>query len=355
MPVYVNARFLTQPFSGVQHYARTLSLALREKMPDLVFLTCREISHPDLAGKLNAVPIGRFKGPAWEQTELPAWLKKAGSPLLVNLCNTAPFAYLNQINTIHDLAFEQDEPWFSRRFTWYYRWLMPRVARNCRKLITVSRFSAGELNRIYGIPETSISVIPNSLSGEFTGLIQSDRSVVPETPYFLAAGNLDPRKNLKTVCSAFIRLNRTGIKLLIAGRKSTNFRDHGLLPEFLQHPRIEWLNGVSDERLVSLYKNARALINLSLYEGFGLNNLEAMACGCPLMLSDIPVFREVCAAAADYVPADDPAAAAGAMAALLDDAAHAGFLRKQGTERARAFDTEDTSALLAQEIKKLQS
>lgn len=346
--IYINARFLTQPASGVQQYAANLSLMMQELNPDIQFVTCKEVKQEALAKKLGAIPVGHLQGHTWEQFELPVWLKKNGSPLLINLCNTAPVTYKNQLNTIHDLAFEKNEPWFTTRFKYYYKWLIPKVVKNCHKLITVSQFSKKEISTCYDLNENNITVVPNSISAELENLIKMPK--LPESEsYFLAVGSLDPRKNLHGVIQAFLSLKLPDVKLKIAGRRNEVFRDiqGGFEPD---HPQIDWIEDAETADLVHLYRNAIALLNFSFYEGFGLNNLEAMACGCPLIISDLEVFHEVCGAVALYVNPKEKNEAAGAMLTVMQDHENVQQRRIQGTERAALFSRQQAAETLKKEI-----
>ncbi len=349
--VYVNARFLTQPLSGVQQFAVNICLTLKQIHPGIRFLTCREIMHTGLAEKLEAKAVGMLKGHTWEQFELPVWLRKNGSPLLINLCNTAPIGYKNQLNVIHDVAYEKEERWFTNRFKFYYRWLMPQVARNCKKLLTVSKFSRQEISAYYGIPENNIGIIPNSVSEEMELLLQSGSDAKANELFFLAVGSIDPRKNLDAVISSFVALKLPDIKLKIIGRKNPLFSEHQEASLQLNHPRIEWIEDADNKQLVQLYCRAIALVNLSGYEGFGLTNLEAMACGCPVVISDIPVFHEVCGDAGWYVNHTSQQDVMTTLLRLLQDKKAAESRKDEGIRRSKLFSRHLSVKQLEEEIK----
>ena len=115
-------------------------------------------------------------------------------------------------------------------------------------------------------------------------------------PYVLCVGSLDPRKNFVTLIEAWEQLCQSGqisdeVELRIAGAANTlAFKDLGMSTEL---PRVRWLGAVSDTELVSLYQNAKAFVFPSLYEGFGIPPLEAMACGCPVVMSSATSLPEV--------------------------------------------------------------
>src|SRR5687768_11068529 len=134
----VNARFLTQPITGVQRFAIEISKELKKANPQIKFIAPKEIIHHNLANELNAQLYGKMSGHFWEQLELPAYLKKQHSPLLINLANLAPVTYNNYIATIHDLSFLQFPKSYSRKFYYYYKFLIPKIAGRAKKIITVS-------------------------------------------------------------------------------------------------------------------------------------------------------------------------------------------------------------------------
>lgn len=311
--VFVNARFLTQPISGVQHFALTVCRSLQKKIPGIVFITCKDILHEELGKELNVIRVGKLSGHAWEQIDLPAYMNRQKHGLLINLCNTAPLWYKNQFNTIHDLAFEKNEPWFNARFKYYYRWLIPKVAKTCIQLFTVSQFSADEISHYYGIQRSQIKILGNSFPEDMEMHLKSQEGSPLTEPYFLTVGSMDPRKNLNTVLKAFVEKKWPGIKMVVIGRKNVIFGQTGFEKNILSHPMIMWIDDIDNMRLVQYYKHAVAYINLSFYEGFGLTNLEAMVCGCPVIVSDIPVFHEVCRDSGYYVSPNEKQALAQAM------------------------------------------
>lgn len=339
--------------SGVQHYALNISRQIKELNPEIKFITCSKVLHEKEANQLNAIRVGKFTGPLWEQLELPFLLKKMGNPLLVNLANTAPICYKNQLNTIHDLAFEKKEPWFSIPFSWYYRWLMPKVAKNCLKLFTVSGFSSNELIDYYGISKNNIKIIPNSISAEMEKNITLAGVKINEKPFLLVVGSQDPRKNVSTVIQAFNELAMPNLQLVIIGRKNIIFKNKELINNTLNNLNIIWKDKVDNLTLVSYYKQAVALINMSFYEGFGLNNLEAMACGCPLVVSSIPVFKEVCQDAAIYIDQNDYKALAAAIQGLIDDDSMKKIRIAKGYSYAKNYSREFSAREIINTIKEL--
>ncbi len=159
----VNARFLTQPLTGVQRFAIELCLCLKKILPGMKFVAPRNILHQKIAEELEVEPFGKFTSHLWEQIELPVFLKQQHSPLLLNLCNTAPLFYKRNIVCIHDIAFQVNPGWFSPTFVKLYKFLIPRIARRSLQVLTVSNFSKAEIISYTGIPENKVKVIYNGI------------------------------------------------------------------------------------------------------------------------------------------------------------------------------------------------
>ncbi len=104
MKLFINARFLTQPISGVQRYGIECSRQIKKLNPETIFVTPANIIHTSIAAELGAITIGKNTGHRWEQIDLPRYLKSVDSPPLINLANTGPLFYKNSYLTIHDLA-----------------------------------------------------------------------------------------------------------------------------------------------------------------------------------------------------------------------------------------------------------
>ncbi|HDU8665065.1 TPA: glycosyltransferase family 1 protein, partial [Serratia liquefaciens] len=122
--LFVNARYLTQELTGVQRFAEQISLSLKVIRDDVVFLAPPGVLRNNVANKLQVREIGSKSGHFWEQIELPRYLKKNGSGLLLNLGSTAPVFYNNQIVTHHDVTYKRYPESFSRKFRLLYGFLI---------------------------------------------------------------------------------------------------------------------------------------------------------------------------------------------------------------------------------------
>ncbi len=339
MKLTVNGRFRTQRTTGVQRYAREITSRLSSLVDVLT------------PGEWNA----GIRGHLWEQSVLPR-LSRGG--LLWSPCNTGPLSVRRQVVTIHDCAFADHPEAFSRMFASWYAWLIPRLARRARRIITVSRFSAQRLAELCDIDIDRIDVIYNGVSSHMCpapveAIAQlRQRSNLPGR-YVLSVGSIEPRKNLQRLLTAWQRLAPADVGLVLAGGESAVFRGAGIdrLP-----PGVQLAGYVADEDLPTLYSGAEAFVYPSLYEGFGLTVLEAMACGAPVICSRTTSLPEVTGAEAamliDPLDVDDIASALGR---LLADGQLQGKLRAQGLQRATQFSWDKAAAATAKVLKQAAS
>jgi glycosyltransferase involved in cell wall biosynthesis len=217
--------------------------------------------------------------------------------------------------TLHDLALVRRPELFPRWHRLSGRAGIGRVARAAGRVLAVSEFTKQEAVELLGVPEERVTVIGNAVDPVF-----SPDGSRADGEYVLAVGTLEPRKNLGRIVEA---ARRAGLELRVVGARGWGG---------VETPG--WVGEVSDEALAGLYRGARALAFPSLYEGFGIPVLEAMACGAPVVTSTGGATEETAGGAAVLVdPLDVDAIAAG----LLEADARREELRALGLARARAF------------------
>ena len=226
--------------------------------------------------------------------------------------------------TVHDLAVLRHPETFNVWTRHYSRLCVSRVAQAARLVIAVSEHTKRDIVQLLGAREDRIRVVPNGVGPVFT----------PDGPresgdYVLAVGTLEPRKNLPRLAEATRRL---GVELRVAGAPGWGRVELGSGVRRLGRP--------SDEELARLYRGARCLAYPSLYEGFGIPILEAMASGTPVVTSRGGATEEVAGGAAVLVDPRDPAAIA---AGIEEASARRGELVASGLERARAFSWAETA------------
>ncbi|ASM11270.1 glycosyltransferase family 4 protein [Serratia marcescens] len=330
--IYVNARFLTQDVTGVQRFAQQICLALNELRDDIVFLAPNKVKHHDLAQILKVKLIGSSSGHQWEQKDLPAYLAAQGSPLLLNLSNTAPLFYKNKIVTHHDVTYKRYPQSYSWKFRLLYNCFVPLMLRNSKMLLTVSNFSKQELNATYGYPLDNIHVIHNAAGSMF----YPRKGEVPACqPYLLAVSSPNYHKNFHGLISAFSQWeNPNGVKLKIIGSANENFNS---MAHSLSADNVEFIGRVSDEQLIELYSNALAFVFPSLYEGFGIPPLEAQACGCPVISSNAASLPEVLGESALYFSPDNIVEITSCITRIAEDNGLRQRLIQRGSENIKRF------------------
>jgi glycosyltransferase involved in cell wall biosynthesis len=293
--IYVNARFLTQPLSGVQRFGIEISKELMKIGFHIVLLSPKNILHHKLSEELNVRTIGVLKGHLWEQIELQSYVffKKG---LLISFCNTAPLFLKNQMVTVHDLCFRKHPQWFSKPFSLWYNFMIPRICNNSKYIFTVSETSKQELQTELGIPAKKIHVIYNGVAEVF----EKNHSHAAISPlveeYILVVSSHHPRKNFDRLIKAFSSLEISNLKLCIVGNINRNFN----VKSSNKEEGVHYLKNIDDFELYNYYKHAKLFVFPSLYEGFGIPIIEAMKFGVPVCVSDIPVFREICDSNAIY-------------------------------------------------------
>lgn len=294
--IYVNARFLTQAITGVQRFSIELCKELVEIRDDLVFLVPDHDSVLDksLLSKINILEIKGGYGHYWEQFILPKFLKNQGSPLLLNLGNTAPVLYKNKIFTHHDITYIRFPESYSLKFRLIYRLMASLNFKNSLSFITVSNFSKKDISDFYNVNMENIHVLYNGVNCKFK---KNDNKILNHgKPFALAVSSPSYHKNFSALINAFSKIDNP-IELKIIGSSTSvfkNFKNHEV------NPNIKFLGRISDDELIELYQTAEFFIFPSLYEGFGIPPLEAQACGCPVLASNTASIPEVLGNSALY-------------------------------------------------------
>ena len=308
--IYINGRFLSQSISGVQKFSWGVSHALSNLGYEVIFLCPKNIIQPPKFGRVQF--CGYLKGHAWEQIDLPLFLKKNRIQVFLNLCNTAPLTIKNQYISIHDLAFYRHPEWFNPQFANWYNWLIPKISKRAKHIFTVSEFSKDELMTAYGLSPTKITVVPNGIYWPDRDEEKIKNSKFEK--YALLVGSDNPRKNYDLVFKAFNQIKNKNFNLVIVGNSSLAFNDS----EKKKSKGVYWLENLSSNQLKHLYKEAHLCINPSLYEGFGLPILESLSANCPVLASDIKPFKEIYGDNIHYFRNDDELNLKSELASLMN-------------------------------------
>jgi glycosyltransferase involved in cell wall biosynthesis len=256
--------------------------------------------------------------------------------------------------TVHDLIALDHPEWFADRSVQrFFEVPLRDSASAVSHLITGSEAAADDIVRHYGVARARITVVPHAAAARFAaGAPQHServRKLVGARPFILSVATLEPRKNIQRLVDAFEilrdRAPEQRPRLVLVGRHGWNC---GPLLERIEVSRyqkdIVRLGHLADDTLIDLYRACRAFAYVSLAEGFGLPVLEALACGAPVVTSDIPVIREVAGEAALYCDPYDVAAIAEALWTAVTDTAFASRLRTAALARAATFDWDRTAA-----------
>lgn len=291
-----------------------------------------------------------------EQITVPLSLSRARVDLL-----HAPHYVVSPLNrcrtvvTIHDcihLRFPQYLP--NRAAGLYAKVVMTWAARRARRILTVSQASKDDILHYLGVPDSKVEVIHNALDERLATPPTSDEVArvrdrfLLRSPFVLYAGNIKPHKNLDRLIEAYALIRKRGIedvKLLIIGDEISKYPNlRRIVHRHQLHQHVRFLGFVPDATLAVLYRLAKVFVFPSLYEGFGLPPLEAMAAGVPVVTSNVSSLPEVVGDAALLIDPLDASAIADAMARVLRDPALNADLVRRGLERVKAFSWERSVA-----------
>jgi len=289
-----------------------------------------------------------------EQVEIPRAAR--GTDLLHVPHFNAPLLYRGKlVVTVHDLTYLMDANEHSRlRTRVYARFMLNAAARRADHVITVSEFSRNNIVKILGIDPVKVTAIPNGVDPQFApvkterGISRSQLGGLPERPYFLYVGNLKPHKNLVRFLGAvtsFLKRTNLDWTFLIVGPGGENERK-----QLLDHASrlgisevVSFMQNVTDEVLLELYRGAMFLVFPSLLEGFGLPVLEAMACGTPVLCSHVASLPEVGGDAVRYFNPLDIEDMSQALESVATCPQLREVLREKGLARASQFSWAESS------------
>ena len=295
------------------------------------------------ASAVAVVDVGAYRrvpSLLWQQTTL---LRRLRPDWFVSTYFLPPLTPGRAALLVHDLSFRARPDFFPRAVALYMHLLTGQAIRRAEVVVALSEFTRQELMRFYPVAPERVVVVPPGVGPEYTsqGDPAADRTALAalgvSQPYVLAVGNIHPRKNLERLLGAWLSLSATHQavpRMVWAGL------DRWGSSRLLNRARaagVQLLGYVEPARLPALYRQAEALAYPSLYEGFGLPPLEAMACGTPVLTANTTSLPEAVGSAAVTVCPTDVGAIADGLARVLFDVALRRDLRARGLGHAAQF------------------
>ncbi len=366
MRIAIDGRALTGRYTGDRTYWRGLVNALPSPRADMEFIVYSRtpISPGELPdeAKIKTRVVHAANDRLWTLFALPAALREDGIDLLHVQYTTPPrpLCPCPVVTTVHDISFKIFPEWFARKDRILLNLTVPASMRRAARVITDSESSKRDILKAYCLPPEQVIAIPLGLPDGF-GLLPSPGASNSEDvlarygivqPFVLAVGVLQPRKNLPMLCRAFgIAKRKYGLPhtLAIAGKAGWQTEHDTLIESARQGggdaaaEAVRLTGYVEDTDLPTLYRAADLFAYPSLYEGFGLPPIEAMACGTPVLVSDAPALPEVVGDAARIAPVNDPEAWAAALNEMLTDPLERRRYSEAGPRRAACFTWEETA------------
>ncbi|WP_228044074.1 glycosyltransferase family 1 protein, partial [Dolichospermum sp. LEGE 00246] len=348
----INLSILFSQPTGISNYAKNLFPYLKSLNPTL--LTTQ--NYPDF----NCYPVPNNLTPAdgtkghlrrllWTQFQLPKIYKNLKSQLLFSPIPEAPL-YTNSRFIV--TAFDMIPLRFPKRFsplTTYHKYYTPEVFKQAEHIVCISESTANDIIQFYQIPSNKITPIALACDRSHFQFLN-----LPTRNYFLYIGRQDPYKNLQRLITAFSALpNRNDYELWLAGPYDQRYSP--LLEIQTQelgiNHLVKFLNYVSYNELPTIINQAIALVFPTLWEGFGLPVLEAMACGTPVITSNISSLPEVAGDAAILINPYDTREITAAMQAIINDSELRKQLSEKGLKRASQFSWEKTGKATVEVLK----
>ena len=341
MKIAFNSYFIDGNKAGIGNYSKNLYDAMRKIEPSLEFI---EI--------FNGLKLNKL---LFEQIYIPLKLSWHRPDIYYSPSIILPFInFTPSILVVYDLVFKILPEYYRGKINLLYLDLFfGRSLRHARKTITISNSSKNDIVRIYGISEKKIRVIHLAAGPEFRKINDPDmlsqvkgRYRLPEE-YILFVGTAEPRKNLKRLIEAYLALTddiHNRIKLVICGQKGWGYKE---LIKWLEQQRsrenIIFIDYASAEDLPAIYNMAKLFVYPSLYEGFGLPILEAMACGVPTITSNRSSMPEVAGDGAILIDPDDTEELSRQIRNVFSNEGLALELQQKGFDQAAKFSWEKTA------------
>lgn len=288
----------------------------------------------------------------WLQTQLKQLVEEDGIDLFWGAYHFLPLLLdrsVKSVLTIYDLVYRFYPGTLTARNVWSHRVFTERSIRKADKIIAISESTAADLKRLFNISDRKVQVIPPGVDlgffkpypPESSRRYLTQKYDIPES-YVLCVGTIEPRKNLATLFRAYAQLcrrSRVAHQLVVVGARGwKNSHLFTLVSKLDIEDRVEFLGYVPDEDLPKLYSAADVFVYPSIYEGFGLPVLEAMACGCPVIAFDNSSLPEVVGNGGLLVETNNILELSISIEQVLFDKSLRDSMAEEGMERAKLFD-----------------
>ncbi|MFW6015702.1 MAG: glycosyltransferase family 4 protein [bacterium] len=317
--ILINGTAMTSGMDGINRFTNEILNEIDITTEEVYVLTSliktnlnnlKTIAAPKLLNEYGSVSsIFRL---IWNQIRTPKIIKENN----INLYYSPnPEGMLNprcpQIITVHDIIpilYPNSNP----RLKYYYRYVLPNLLKVSDFIIVPSKSTKEDLIRYYYLDSSKIKIVYQGYKKEIFSIL--DRDVINKVlskykiknKYILCVGETRPYKNITKLIKAIREVKVKDIELIVVGKINRLDKNLLKLPQELGiSDRIKFLGFVPDEDLAALYNGANTFVFPSLYEGFGIPPLEALACGCPVIASDRASIPEVCGNAAIYINPND--------------------------------------------------
>ena len=352
MHLVINTTEIGRQRGGNESYLQGLLEGLDEleKIPSITLLLTpigMEQLSGTLSGRFSLVSVGNYQRLAfylWQQT---LWLRRQHSDWYLSTFFLPPITPGRAAVLVHDLSFHAHPEYFPATIAWYMRFLTRLALHRADRIIALSEFTRQEIGRFHPIALEKTSVVHPGVAHSFTTEhVAGENEILQRyglsTGFILVMGNIHPRKNLSRLLDAYLllRMNHPMPIMVWVGQKRW---ESGELVERARSAGVVLTGFVPQTDLPVLYRNACMLVYPSLYEGFGLPPLEAMACGTPVVTSNTSSLPEAVCDAALLVDPTSIKALADAIRTVLNDRSVQETLRREGLRRALGFSWKRTA------------
>ncbi|MGQ0761243.1 MAG: glycosyltransferase family 4 protein [Acidobacteriota bacterium] len=363
MRIGLDGYSLISPKTGVGHYTFELALELARLAPQHSFDLIAPAAYPrEVLEHLNQTPNLRAVSVKtnlitrrWWAIGLPAHVRRAGVDLFHGTNYEVPLRNREKnILTVHDLSVFSYPETHDRRMATRARRRLPMMLRSAAGVITPTEAVKRELIDRFKLDPNIVTVTPEAPRKAFRPMPAGQTAEAKQRlgiadDFILCVGTIEPRKNFITLVRAYAELRRNTEhppQLVMAGPKGWLTAEFDrAVAEADFGDRLRLIGYVGDDNLRALYSSCKAFVYPSLYEGFGLPPLEAMACGAPVIASRIAAHVETLGAHAHLVEATDESALAKVIVTLLEDPHERERLSRSGIEHAARFSWEKTAKL----------